>query len=319
MKAYLLQDNGAPENLVLTDIQRPAPGPGEVLVQTRAIAINPVDAYVRRERNGLLHILQTTPEQAPWIPGWDIAGTVVATGEGATQFKAGDEVFGMVNFFGQGKAYAEYVAAPEAHLARIPGGISHSEAAAATLAALTAWQGLVTHARLQKGEKVLIHAAAGGVGHYAVQIAKHLGATVIATGSETGRELALSLGADSYIDYNQEDFTAAVQDADVVLEPLRPDEHVLQSIQSLRNGGRLISIQNFLGADEVKAAIQQKNLFSIRMTVTSSGNDMRQIAELLAGGHLRSVISARYGFSELHEAHRQIETGKTKGKIIVTL
>ncbi|RPE07934.1 NADP-dependent oxidoreductase [Chitinophaga lutea] len=319
MKAYLLQDNGAPEHLVLTETERPKAGLHEVLVRTRAIAINPVDAYVRRDRKGLLHILQTTPEQAPWILGWDVAGTVVETGEHATQFKVGDEVFGMVNFFGQGKAYAEYVAAPEAHLALKPAGISHGEAAAATLAALTAWQALVTHARVQQGEKVLIHAAAGGVGHYAVQIAKHLGAHVVATGSEAGRKLALSLGADEYIDYNQQSFTDVVKDADVVIEPMYPDEHVLHSIQSLRNGGRLISIQNFLGADAVKEAIQQKQLFSIRMTVTSNGNDMQQIAGLLADGHLRSVIAAEFDFSELPKAHEQIETGKTKGKIIVTL
>jgi NADPH:quinone reductase-like Zn-dependent oxidoreductase len=178
MKAYILNEAGGVENLILSEVEQPSPKADEVLVEVKAISINPVDVKVRPVEEALNMIVGA---DRPVILGWDIAGTVTVVGEDVTLFKPGDCVFGMVNFPGHGKCYAEYVAAPEAHLARMPGNISFEGAAAITLAALTALQ--VLQPRIKRGNRVLIHAGSGGVGHFAIQIAKHLGAHVVTTSS----------------------------------------------------------------------------------------------------------------------------------------
>jgi NADPH:quinone reductase-like Zn-dependent oxidoreductase len=317
MKAITLKKTGGVENLTLADIAIPQIQAHEVLVRVQAIAINPVDAFVRKNSQALTAYLQPEPGEDTFILGWDISGTVEQVGESVTQFKPGDEVFGMVNFTGHGKAYAEYLAAPANHLALKPANVSHDEAAAATLAALTAWQGLVTYAQVQKGDKVLIHAAAGGVGHYAVQIAKHFGAYVIGTASAANREFVLGLGADEFIDYTSERFEDRVRDADIVFDSIFGD-HLLRSLESVKKGGRVISLLTFFeGAIAEKA--REKEAFAHRLSVVSSGENMQEIAGLLQNGQLRSYISERYRFQDLPQAHAQIETGKTQGKIVVTV
>src|SRR5690606_22069470 len=190
MRAVILTEAGGTENFSIEEIAIPEIKPKEVLVKVHAIAINPVDMKTRKG-GAFLAKLQ---EQTPVILGWDISGEVQAVGEDVSSFKPGDEVFGMVNFPGNGRAYAEYVAAPEEHLALKPKNISHEEAVATTLAALTAWQVLVHEAKLSQGQQVLIHAAAGGVGHFAVQIAKHLGAKVIGTASASNEDFLMEIG-----------------------------------------------------------------------------------------------------------------------------
>jgi len=317
MKAITLKKTGGVENLTLADIAIPRIQAHEVLVRVQAIAINPVDAFVRKNSQALTTYLQPEPGEDTFILGWDISGTVEQVGEGVTQFKPGDEVFGMVNFTGHGKAYAEYLAAPANHLALKPANVSHDEAAAATLAALTAWQGLVTYAKVKKGDKVLIHAAAGGVGHYAVQIAKHVGAYVIGTASAANREFVLGLGADEFIDYTSERFEDRIRDADVVFDSIFGD-HLLRSLEAVKKGGRVISLLTFFeGAIAEKA--REKDVFAHRLSVVSRGEDMQEIAALLQNGQLRSHISERYRFQDLPQAHAQIETGKTQGKIVVNV
>lgn len=220
MKAIVLKEAGGPDQLTLTELPAPGIKKDEVLVEVKAISINPVDGKTRKGKS-LYKELKETGE--PIILGWDISGIVKETGAAVTAFKPGDEVFGMVNFPGHGRAYAELVAAPATHLALKPGNISHEAAAAATLAALTAWQALVTNAKVKKGQRVLIQAAAGGVGHYAVQIAKYLGAYVIATSSAEKRDFILSLGADEHIDYHTNPITGSVKDMDFVLDPIGGD------------------------------------------------------------------------------------------------
>lgn len=314
MNAIVLKQPGGIEQLVKTSLPQPVPGPDEVLVQVKAISINPVDAFVRADENALRHILRPVNGETVII-GWDISGIVTATGASVTAFKAGDEVFGMVNFSGHGKAYAEYVAAPAEQLAPKPASISHEEAAAATLAALTAWQSLVTFAKVKAGEKVLVHGAAGGVGHYAVQIAKHLGAYVIGTASAANKDFVLGLGADEYIDYKGQPFEELVKDADVVLDS-RPGPHIERSLESLKNGGRLISLLTF--ADEAfKKKLKARNVYFHRQDVKSNGDDMKAIAALLASGALRSEVSHTFAFDELPQAHLQVQQGHTRGKIVV--
>ncbi|MBT8448210.1 MAG: NADP-dependent oxidoreductase, partial [Gammaproteobacteria bacterium] len=202
MKAYLLNEAGGVENLVLSNIEKPRIKVNEVLVETKAISINPVDVKVRKADEVLTLIMGT--EERPVIPGWDISGTVVAVGEEVSEFEVGNRVFGMVNFPGQGKGYAEYVASPASHLAIMPEKATFEEAAATTLAALTALQ--VLKPRVNEGDRILIHAGSGGVGHFAIQIAKALGAHVISTSSAKNRDFIMSLGADEHIDYREQKF-----------------------------------------------------------------------------------------------------------------
>jgi len=317
MKSQILKSPGPAENFVLAEVPEPVIKSNELLIKVIAISINPVDAAVRQNKQALMKILKLVKEEDFYILGWDICGTVIKAGSNAS-FQPGTDVFGMVNFPGQGRAYAEYVAAPADQLAIKPLNISNYEAAGATLAALTAWQALVTYGKINKNDKVLIHAAAGGVGHYAVQIAKHFGAYVIGTASAVNRHFIMDLGADEFIDYNKENFEEKIRDADLVIDSINSRENLRRSIDACRKGGRLISIKYYFD-DELKALAAAKKLYTERILVGSNGNDMKNIACLLEDGIMKSHISATFPFNELSEAHKQIETGKTRGKIIVKL
>ena len=186
MNAIVLENPGGVENLAMTNIEKPQPKENEVLVEVKALSVNPVDFKMR----AIPEVIDALyGDKRPVILGWDIAGKVVAVGDQVTKFQVGDDVFGMVNFPGQGEAYAEFVASPEGHLAKMPANISYEEAAATTLAALTALQVLEAH--VKAGDRVLIHAGAGGVGHFAIQLAKHMGAFVSTTASAKNRDCLL--------------------------------------------------------------------------------------------------------------------------------
>jgi len=216
MEAFILKDFGGTENLIKTEVPLPVVLDDEVMVKVKAISINPVDVKTRlgKGQAGRLKDFDTI------ILGWDISGIVTEAGRLATTFKKGDEVFGMVNFPGHGKAYAEFVSASERHLALKPDTVSHEEAAAASLAALTAWQILKDKAGIKTGDKVLIHAAAGGVGHFAVQMAKYLGAYVIGTASGKNKDFVLGLGASEHIDYKVQRFEDVLKNIDFVLDTI---------------------------------------------------------------------------------------------------
>ncbi|MBB6129530.1 NADP-dependent oxidoreductase [Mucilaginibacter lappiensis] len=316
MKAIILSENGGTDKLVLKEVNKPVIAPNEVLIKTKALSINPVDGFVRKNEVYTKKKLMPQPGEE-MILGWDVAGTVVETGTEVTDFETGDEVFGMVKFPGHAKGYAEYVAAPADHLALKPSNISYREAAAATLAALTAWQGLVTYAKIQPGDKVLIHAAAGGVGHYAIQIAKHFGAYVIGTGSAASKDFILSQGADEFIDYNLEKFEDQVKDADIVFDSIYGD-HILRSIEAVKHGGRLVSLLAFFEG-EIAEKAKAKELRTYRIAVESNGDDMKEIAKLLANGELKSYVSDVYSFEDIPKAQDKVDGGKTRGKIVIEL
>lgn len=311
MKAIVLEKTGPVENLQMQEIQKPTIRQGEVLVKVVAISINPVD-YKTRQGSGI-YKYGDVGKTAKLIIGWDISGVVEASQ--SDDFKKGDEVFGMVNFPGVGAAYAEYVAAPAAHLALKPAAISHDEAAAATLAALTALQTLVKTASVKQNDRVLILAASGGVGHYAVQIAKSAGAYVIGTSSAANRDFVLGLGADEHIDYHATTLTAATKDIDIVLDTVG-GENILKALDVVKHGGRIISIVTRF-TDEINAAIKAKQVEGGFMLVQSDGNDMKTIASMLASGTLKSHISSRFAFEDMGAAHLQQESGRTVGKIVV--
>jgi NADPH:quinone reductase-like Zn-dependent oxidoreductase len=312
MKAIILKGFGGVENLVMAELPLPQLSDNDVLVKVKSIAINPVDIKVRMGK-GLASKLRETE---PVILGWDISGTVTATGKKVTAFKAGEEVFGMINFPGHGKAYAEYVAAPEAHLALKPANIPHGEAAAASLAALTAWQ-LLKNSGIKEGDKILIHAAAGGVGHYAVQMAKYLGAWVAGTASAKNRDFILDLGASKHIDYEKEDFETALKDMDFVLDAVGGD-YSSRSLSVLKPGGTIITIPSGSSAD-IEEQARATGRKAYHFLVKSDGQNMKEIADLLEKGIVKSFISVTYPFSEMRAAHLQIETKKTRGKIVLTV
>jgi NADPH:quinone reductase-like Zn-dependent oxidoreductase len=311
MRTIVMKAPGDADNLVLTETPVPAISGYEVLIKTQAAGINPIDIKTRKGK-GLYESLR---HEKPLILGWDVSGTVVETGNKVTLFRTGDEVFGMVNFPGHGKAYAGYVAAREDHLALKPARISHPEAAAASLAALTAWQVVRHTAEINAGSRVLIHSAAGGVGHFAVQMAKHLGAWVAGTASSVNREFILSLGADKHIDHRSEKFEEVLSNMDFVLDTIG-DEYTFRSFRVMKPGASIICIPSGTspGIGERAAELGLKGA---HFRVRSDGSHMTEIAGLLASGALKSIVSAIFPFSSVREAHKLIETGRTRGKIVI--
>lgn len=308
MKAIILNEFGPVSNLRLADLPVPQINDDEVLVKVNSISINPVDFKSRLGKGVVGGITER-----PIILGWDISGEV--TESKSSRFKKGNEVFGMVNFPGHGKAYAEYVAAPAGHITLKPGNISHEEAAAACLAALTAWQSMMEHFQVKKNQRVLIHAGSGGVGHYAIQIAKHIGAYVIATSSEKNKKFVLSLGADEHIDYQAVNFEDVVSDIDFVLNALSSDI-AERSLSVIKQGGTLINIASST-TDAIKEKSQLKDIKVLHTMVRSNGKDMQQLADLLENNKMRSHISEVFALEDMQKAHSSIETGRTVGKIVV--
>lgn len=315
MKAVVLTDFGSVDNLNVEELDIPEISPDQVLVKVKAISANPVDCKTRKGGTKLAEQLE---QYDPLILGWDISGVVEKVGENVSDLKKGQEVFGIINFLGHGKAYAEYVAANPADLALKPKNISHNEAAATTLAALTAWQAFTQFGHLKQGDKVLIQAASGGVGHFAVQMAKHLGAFVIGTSSGANRDFVLSLGADEHIDYKMQNFEELLSDLDFVLEAIG-HENFQKSVSVLKEGGTIVNLPSGI-TDEDKQAAHDKNLKAcFYMSVHSSGEDMRTIAALLEQNIIKPHIDKDYDFPNIRDAHVQIETGRTRGKVVVEI
>jgi NADPH:quinone reductase-like Zn-dependent oxidoreductase len=311
MKAIVLKDFGGIDQLAITEIPAPAIKDNEVLIKVHAIGLNPVDVKTRTGKGQAAKLRK----ENPMILGFDVSGTVTETGSSVTRFKKGDEVFGMINIPGVGKTYAQFVAAPAEHIALKPGNISHEEAAASSLAAMTAWQALVHQAKLKPGEKILIHGASGGVGHFAVQIAKHLGAYVIGTSSAENREFVLSIGADEHIDYKSVKFEYVCPMVDVVLETIG-GENIDRSLKVLRKGGIIVSLPSG-ASDSVSEKAAAQNKKGIFFLVNSNGIDMQQIADLLKKGEVRPHISQVFSFEEIGKAHDMLASGKTKAKLVM--
>tara|TARA_B110000114_G_scaffold168013_1_gene190638 strand:- start:416 stop:1360 length:945 start_codon:yes stop_codon:yes gene_type:complete len=313
MKAILLEKTGGVENFLIKDVKKPDTKENEVLISVKAIGINPVD-YKARAIEDVLNSL--TGEQRPAIIGWDVSGTIIAIGNNITKFKIGDNVFGMINFPGSGNAYAEFVAAPEDHLVKIPKNISFEEAAATTLAAVTALQALKP--RVKKSDRVLIHAGSGGVGHFAIQIAKSLGAYVITTSSAKNKDFVLSLGADEHIDYGSQKFEEILTDIDFVLDMFNGDI-LLNSIKITKNGGVIISLPTAYFSDEVLKLAKERNVDVSFTVVQSNGDDMNTLKNMLESGTLKPHISKTFAFEKMGDAHLQLESARTVGKVIVTM
>lgn len=309
MRAIAQSVLGGPEVLELIETERPEPYYGEVLVRVRAAGVNPVDPAAR-ERG--LYI-----GAPPFILGWDVSGVVEEVGVGVTRFRPGDAVYGMPRFPHRAGAHAEYVTAPSRHFDHKPEEISHVEAAAVPLTGLTAWQALVDHAGLRAGQSVLIHAAAGGIGHLAVQIAKALGARVIGTARADRHEFVRGLGADEVVDYTAVDFTEAVEEVDVVLNTV-PGDYAARSVSVLRDGGVLAELHlSNAGASFPEAAA--RGISTRFMLVEPDHRGMRELSRLIAEGRLKPHVSRTFPLEEAAAAHRAVEAGRALGKTVLTI
>lgn len=309
MRAIRQRRLGGPEVLEVAEVSRPEPGPTEVLVRIRAAGVNPVD-WKTRTSGGRLGA-------PPFTLGWDVAGVVEELGGGVTRFQSGDRVFGLVAFPYEAGAYAEYATSRARQLERIPDGLSDVEAAALPLAGLTAYQALVDTAAVGTGDRVLIHAAAGGVGHLAVQIAKARGAYVIGTAREANHAFLAELGVDEAVDYTRRPFEEVVSGVDVVLD-LIGGETAGRSLATLRDGGLQITVPSAGDFTSLRAMAGDR----VRLTgilVEPDGFGMRALVELVESGRLAVRVAETFPLKDAARAHALGEAGRTRGKLVLTV
>lgn len=305
MKAVRQSTYGSHEVLAYETAPMPSIAADDVLIKVHAAAVNPVDWKIREG-----YLQGMIEHQMPLILGWDVAGEIVAVGAQVSDWQVGDAVYSRPDISRQG-AYAEYIAVRASEVAKKPLSLNWQEAAAVPLTALTAWQALFQFANLQAGEKVLIHAGAGGVGLFALQLAKWRGAEVWTTTSTKNIELVREHGADQVIDYTQQDF-AELRDFDVVFDTLG-GEVLANSWQVLKPGGRLVSICELPSA-EIAAQHQVVDLFCF---VQPSREQLAQLATLIDAGTVKVVIDSVFPLHEAAKAHQHSESGRTRGKVVL--
>ena len=316
MATMLAATTNATGGFDLTTVERPTPGMTEVLVEVHAAGINPADWKSRDMPNP-----DGSPASAgPQILGWDIAGVVVETGVWVTRFQVGDRVFGMPRFPrpAHAYAYAQYAVAGSREIARIPDGTSSLEAGALPLAGLTAWQSVVDTLKIGEGDKILIHAASGGVGHLAVQVAKARGAEVWGTASARNHERLRELGVDHPIDYRTERFENVATGMDAVLDLAGTGDTAARSLASLRPGGRLLVIAGGAAVPTPEEVAAAGVTFGM-MVVEPDYASLEKLAELLEAGRLHVVVGAEAPLAEMAELHALSAKGGTFGKLVASI
>lgn len=322
MKAIRIHAFGGPEVLVYEDVQRPTAGPGEVLIRVFAVGLYPGDWYIR---SGYVNLPETirlsllARFSLPLIPGTQVSGIVEAVGPDVTAFQEGDAVYGLIRFPSGGApagTYAEYVTAPVDHLTRKPTSIDHLQAAAVPMAALTVWQGIVEHTNLRAGQTVLVNGAAGGTGHFAVQLAKARGAWVVGVASGRHEAFLHELGVDEFIDYTTTSPEQAAHDIDLVIDTVGTvGENPL--LGTLKRGGTLLwigrrSLNNGLGTERTGAGVTIE-----KMQVRSNGAHLAEIGELIDAGQVRVAIDTIVPLNEARKAHERGEAGHLRGVIVL--
>ncbi|WAL70458.1 NADP-dependent oxidoreductase [Kitasatospora sp. YST-16] len=329
MRAIRLHEFGGPEVLRHDEVPIPRPQPGEVLVRVHAVGLNPPDWYLRDGMPGIPPELRP-PVSLPAVPGSDVSGVVAAVAEDVTDFSVGDEVFGMLRFPSfDGRAYAEYVAAPAADLARKPAGVDHVHAAGAAMSGLTAWQYLVELGHdhpnplqpaqhrpvpLEAGMTVLVNGAAGGVGHLGLQLAKWKGARVIAVASGAHEQFLRELGADEFVDYTKTRPEEAVRDVDLVLDTVGGPGSG-RFLRTLRRGGALHFV--FIATYD-PAEVTRLGVTTSITQVRSNGRQLGELGRLLDTGTLRVAIDSTFPLADARKAHERAARGHLRGKIVLT-
>jgi NADPH:quinone reductase-like Zn-dependent oxidoreductase len=308
LKAIVINQYGGKEVLKQTEIERPDISDDQVLVEVHATSINPIDWKLREG-----YLKEMLPFEFPIILGWDVAGTIAEIGKNVSSFKKGDRVFARPETTNRG-TYAEYTAVDSHLLAKMPDEMNYADAAAIPLAGLTAWQCLVDFGKVRQGEKVLIHAGAGGVGIYAIQIAKSLGAEVVTTASEKNIDFLKSLGADRVINYKEEEFSEVLDSIDFVLDSIGGEVQT-NSYKVLKENGKLVSI--VAPPDEEEANKHSVNAGFLWLD--PNGEQLKKLADAYSAGNLKPVIGTTFKFSEeaLQEAHALSETHHARGKIVI--
>ena len=299
MQAVVIRETGDPDVLEIEDVDRPEPDEDEVLVAVHAASVNPVDWKYRRG---------VAEKPLPAILGIDVSGRVESSR--SNRFDEGDEVFG----FAANGGYAEFTTTPAAALAAKPASVTHEQAAAIPVAGLTAWQALFDRGGLESGQTVLVAGAAGGVGHFAVQLAKHAGARVIGSGSTRNRDFVLGLGADEYVDYTQQDVAESVSGVDVAFDTVGGDT-TSSVVPTVRDGGVVVTIAN---APPEEAA-RERGIRAELLVTSPSPDQLARIAELIANGDVRVELAEVLPLSQVRRAHELSEGGHTRGKIVLTL
>ncbi len=331
MKAFIVKKYGKKETLHLTDVNEPTVKENEVLVQIHSAGVNLLDSLIR---NGEFKLF--LPYKTPFINGHDMAGVITKVGANVSKFKIGDEVFARVGDFRIG-TFAEQIAVNESDLALKPKNTSMEEAASIPLVGLTSWQALVEIANLKKGQKVFIQAGSGGVGTFAIQLAKHIGAFVATTTSSANTDLVKSLGADLVIDYKKEDFATILKDYDVVLHSNRETKVLENSLKILKPGGTLISLTGpptgvlakELGLGWHLQVLMNLLSFSVRRTakklnvnfkflfMRAEGTQLTEITKLIEAGKIRPIVDKVFPFEQTNEALLYVESSRAKGKVVV--
>src|SRR5882757_6781663 len=306
MKAIRIHNYGGPEVLQCEDAPRPKPQAGEVLVRVKAAGVNPIDWKVREG-----HMKDFWPHKFPLILGWDLSGVVEEVGPGVSRFKIGDEVYSIPDPTRDG-AYADYIVVRESELALKPNSLHHIRAATVPLAALTAWQSLFDTAQLQPGQRVLIHAGSGGVGHFAVQLAKWKDAYVFATASTKNQDLLRKLGVDEPIDYTQQRFEDVARNIDVVLDTIGGETQE-RSWSVLKKGGNLVSLVHPPSEERAK----ELGVRAVFLGGKSNGAQLAEIAKIIELGKLAPIIDRILPLSEARRAHQLSQSGHTHGKIVL--
>ena len=319
MKAIRVNEFGGPEVMKLIEMERPVPKPDEVLIKMYASSINPADYILRQGGNELLRPFLKLPLGL----GLDAAGIVEELGSEVSNFKKGDKVYGVTNFPGDG-AYAEYIAAKASQFALMPDNITFNEAGAIPSCALIAWNGIVDMGKVQPGQRVLIHGAAGGVGNLAVQFAKAKGAYVIGTASAHNFNFLKELGADEVIDYKNQKFEELLSDIDFVFNasPVRDSHTRLNSIKVLKEGGIYVCTQLDVPiSEEVLKAATEKH---VTATLVGAGSisytsSLHETTKLVEEGKVKAIISKVYPLDDVAEAHRESETKHVRGKLVLEI
>jgi NADPH:quinone reductase-like Zn-dependent oxidoreductase len=306
MKAVRIHSYGGPDVLQYEAAPRPKPGKGEVLIRVHAAGVNPIDWKVRAG-----YMKDFIPYSFPLILGWDVSGVIDELGPKVSRFKKNDEVYSLPDHTRNG-AYAEYIVARESEVALKPSTLHHIRAAAVPLATLTAWQALFDTAQLQPEQRVLIHGAAGGVGHFAVQLAKWKGSHVIGTASAKNHEMLYKLGADELIDYTTQRFEDVTRNIDVVLDTIGGDTQE-RSWQVLKKGGILVSFVQSPSENKAK----EHGVRGIRLGARPNGQELAEIAKIIHAGNLAPVIDRILPLSEVRRAHELSESGHTRGKMVL--
>lgn len=308
MKAVRVHEYGGPEVLKYEDAPRPAPAAGDVLIRVHATSVNPVDVAIRQG-----YFKDRMKYNLPMIPGWDVSGVIESAGPGVTRLKPGDEVYARPDLARDG-ACAEYIVVRESEVALKPKSIDHTHAAAIPLTALTAWQALFDAGHLSAGQSVLIHGAAGGVGHFAVQFAKVKGARVIATASKRNHDFLRSLGADEVIDYTATKFEDVVRDVDVVLDTITGETQD-RSWPVIKKGGIYVSVLQ--PPNQEKAAAH--GVRSAHVFVQPNVSELDEIARLVDAGKVKPYVEKVFPLQDARAAHEAVATHHTRGKIVLNV